>query len=77
MAKRNDVREGRTDEPQAVRIARYRLRGGALSAVHPVIGTVTNDHIEGPNADLFIKAFKAHDAKTNGDWFARNIEELN
>ena len=77
MAKRKVVREGRTDEPEAVRIARYRLRGGVLSAVHPVIGTVTNDHIEGPKAEIFIKAFKAYDKKTNGEWFARNIEELN
>lgn len=70
MAKRKDT------EPKVTE-ARYRITGGRIAVVHPVIGTVTKDHIEGPKAELFIKAFKVHDLKTNGDWFARNIEALN
>lgn len=74
MAKRKEIKQDVTDEPAKVRGTRYRFTGGRIAVVHPAIGTVTKDHIEGPNAELFIKAFKAHDAKTNGDWFARNIE---
>lgn len=74
MAKRSDTG---TEVVKVSRDTRYRITGGRIVVEHPVIGTVTKDHIEGPKAELFIKAFKAHDAKTNGDWFARNIEELN
>lgn len=70
MAKRKDT------EPKVTE-TRYRITGERIVVVHPAIGTVTKDHIEGPKAELFIKAFKVHDMKTNGDWFARNIETLN
>ncbi len=77
MAKRKGTEPDVAEEVTNVAKARYRFTGGRIAVVHPAIGTVTKDHIEGPNAELFIKAFNAHDAKTNGDWFARNIEELN
>lgn len=77
MARRKDTEPDMAEEVSNAAKAHYRFTGGRIAVVHPVIGTVTKDHIEGPNADIFIKAFKAHDAKTNGDWFARNIEELN
>lgn len=77
MAKRKGTEPDVAEEVTNVAKARYRFTGGRIAVVHPVIGTVTKDHLEGPKAEIFIKAFKAHDAKANGDWFDKNIETLN
>lgn len=77
MAKRKGTEPDVAEEVTNVAKARYRFTGGRIAVVHPAIGTVTKDHIEGPKAEIFIKAFKAHDAKTNGEWFDKNIETLN
>lgn len=78
MAKRKqtDGEEGVKETPSAPAAPAYRITGGRTFAIHPRIGMVTKDHIEGPKAGTFIRAFLAHDKQTGGNWTATNIEEV-
>ena len=69
--------ESTTPAPMAA--PKYKLKplnGGAKSVKHPVLGVITDVHLQGPRSDAFIKAIKGCDARkeTNG-FFERFIEE--
>lgn len=82
MAKKRDRpnEEPRAVVPEvltkAVPSLRYRIRGGALVVKHPYGITATKDHLEGPHAETFIRAFKHLDEKDGTEWYTKHIEEL-
>lgn len=45
-------------QQQQAMAKKYKIKGGANSFTHPVLGEITKDHIEGPRSETFIKALE-------------------
>lgn len=78
MAKVTDTNEAEvpqvTSQPMA---KKYKIKGGAETLNYPGFKhPVTKAHLEGPSAEVFIKAFKKLDAKANADR-AQGTPEVN
>lgn len=51
---------------------KYKIKNGEKSFTHPVLGIVTQEHMEGPKAEVFMKALqnceKNHKCKPASEW---------
>ena len=78
MAKGTDTNEAEAPQVTSPTMAKkYKIKGGAETLNYPGFKhPVTKAHLEGPSAEVFIKAFKKLDAKANADR-AQGTPEIN
>lgn len=62
--------------PKAPAPVKYKIKNGDVLAYPGFKAQVTNDHLNGPNSETFIKAFKKLDEKSKKNDFDRLIETV-
>jgi hypothetical protein len=68
------------DQPEMA--TKYRFKKGAKEVLHKVLGVITLEHLQGPKAEVIIKAIKKCDANKpdhihyTNNFFGTFIEEV-